>query len=84
MPAPDPATTMRIAADVADAVDPSLTADERLEAVTRAVGVDAELALVMVTSLTEGLIEGLGVQHPDGATGVMRQVRVLLGTTPLD
>lgn len=84
MPAPDPATLMQVAAEVADAVDPGIAPDDRLKAVAKAVSVDAELALTMATSLTEGLIEGLGVQHPEGAPGVMRQVRVLLGSTPLD
>jgi hypothetical protein len=75
MTAYDPAGSVLVAADIADAIDPDLDKDTNLEAALKAIKRDPEIAILLATSITKGLIEGLGTQHPDGTAGVMLQIR---------
>lgn len=78
---PESACTLSIAADIADAVDPTLTAEQRIAAADRAARRHPQLALRMATALTHGMLLGLCQRDPDGAADVMRDLRARLAAS---
>lgn len=75
------ARTLSIAADIADAVDPTLPAEQRIAAADRAVRAHPQLAMRMATALTHGMLLGVGERDPDGAAAVMRDLRARLAAS---
>lgn len=77
-PPTESARTLSIAADIADAVDPMLTAEERIAAADRACRRHPQRAMRMIAALTYGMLASACERDPDGPAAVMQDLRARL------